>query len=260
MFYSKLYKLADKFAALTDEQYKAVLRNPQMMHLLDRTDRLDEFYRSMPETPLSEIENRLSGISEGIVEKSKKQFPESIEEFLKINGDRQLPLEFEKQMRADILSEDESYSDQEAQRYSAYVEKATWNDILSNYLKSAYYDEEKLNDLLYFFKIYNEIVNEEDLSEKDKNMIATLNKRIVQILITIMKSIFAGKAIEYEAVRRLMRAQKIRKSDYFDFLAGGTIEPIEPAETEYSGAQDIEYPDYRGEPTVPDYRDEPTRK
>lgn len=261
MFYSKLYKLAKKFAALTDEQYKTILRNPQSLYLLDKYDKLDDFYSSMPDTPLASIEERLSGISKAIEEKKERQPSEEIQKFIESDGDRQIPIDLMKEIKGDILSKDETYSDKESYNYSQYIENITFENFILDYLKSAYCREDKLKKLVSNYMEYKELSFDDELGEKDKYILGELRLNLVQMIITIMKSIFATGSVEDSAKNSLIKAYKLRKSDYFDFLVDDTAETIKPKETEKETEYDeeMEVSNDVEKPTFPNYRDEQTK-
>ena len=249
MFFKNIYELVIKFAALSDEQYKAVLRNPEMLQLLDKTNRLDDFYRSMPNNSLEEIEEQIKRVYEGIAAQNKKEIPEEFSSFLKINGERPLPAPLVAQVKSKIMEEDEGYGEYEAGYYSNYIEKATFEKLFSDYVKSPYFDKTKLSDFMYFYDKYIEISRKgEELTNDDRNLLGLLNRKLVGMLVTFLKAISASEVMEHGVVKKLTQAKRIRKSDEFDFLLGGKITPIEE-ETKYTLVDNPKRFDYRDEPT-----------
>ena len=134
----------------------------------------------------------------------------------------------------------------------------TFEEFLQAYLQSAYYVEEKLKDFLDVYKGYNELLfNRESLNKREKMLLGMLKLDLVRMLITMMKSIFSTEVIERDVNNQLIEADKIRKSDDFDFLINDKFDPMK-VEPGYKDTQDIGSLNTKID--FPDYRDEPTKK
>jgi len=251
MFYSNLYKLANKFAALSDEQYKSILRDPKLLQFLDKTNKLDEFYKSMPEVPLTEIEERINRMSKGIAKMKERKLPEEMKVFIDNNGSNQIPIDLLQQIRSNIL-EDESYSEKESYTYFKYIEDITYSEFLQTYLKSPYYSDLKLKKFLDDYKKYKELLYKESLNERENILLGMLKLDLVKTLVVMMKSIFSTESVETEINNNLIEAERIRKSDDFDFLNDEIIDLSKLEKTDYkdfSKEDKIIYPDYSDEAT-----------
>jgi hypothetical protein len=262
MSFDNLFKLIKKFAVLSDEQYKAILRNPQIMALLDKTDRLDEFYRSMPEIPIEEIYNRIYNIIEKT--KVKREVPNFALKFIEDNGDRLLANIIIGQVKNYYIDKSETLSDQEVIRYGNYIEEINIAKFLKDYVSSATYEENKLKSFIFFYDQYLDLYYKED-EERDEKYFAKVISKLVRLVLIMLNSIFASEVFEDEVIKKLMRAYNIRRSDYFDFLNGGDIKVVRDEAVRENLKEKPELPDrvkeYTPTMNVPyDYRDEATKK
>ena len=83
---SNLVYVIDKFAELTDELCKRILNEPKLKVILDDKGLLDEFNKSMPERPITELrEEHLKNLNLLLRDMSKIEDPE-LEELLKQFG------------------------------------------------------------------------------------------------------------------------------------------------------------------------------
>jgi len=219
---NNLFKLIEKFAALSDEQYKDTLRNPHVMQKLDEEGLLDKFYSSMPEVPKQEILERMEEFGG---KKKETKVPKVFDEILEEDGDKKLPTKLTGQVKNIFSYKDETYTDEEVDMYSSYVDDVSLNELMSDYSNSHYYSESKLKEFFFYYEKCISHYNREGSSvyypeseEHIKNIFDILNKKLVDNLITILKSIFASDIFEENISSKLTEALNLRESDYFDSI------------------------------------------
>jgi len=246
MFNNKLYELIQKFAVLSDKQYKLILRNPQALLLLDQSDKLDEFYKSMPDTPLQDVADRIKGIK-SVKEKegTDKELPGEVSVFLEEYPNLLIQTKVLNQINSKIIKEiGEAYTEEEGDRLRRYISnnELTVSDFANDYLKSAFYDDEKLKKFITYMQMYLSLEGSE--SEEAKDLQAKVTSVMTSIVITMIKSIFTTEAVEDETLSTLVEAYKLRKSDYFDYF--NYIEDIKniPKERDYGYPEEVDESDF----------------
>lgn len=216
MAYNKLVKLINKFAALSDEQYKDIFRNPNALRYLDDNDKLDEFYKSMPETPKDDIYNRIEWIKEKDEEVSNPKLSEYVSSFINANNEKQFPNILISQVKKGLL-DNEAYSDDDIRRLSKYLDSVTVGWFADKYTRSSFYSEEYLDK---FIGLYNEYISlfDRENSEEVENTKGLLLSRLSGMVDIMLGSILSYSTATDRMLYNLKEALKIRESDDFDFM------------------------------------------
>ncbi len=206
-----LLYLIEKFAKLTDDQYKRVYFSTHMKDILNSKDLLDDFNIALPQYPEAEIKQHYdisknkSNVDAGWAILSDKK----IDEFIKTEGSNKIPADLSKSLHRYIENQEKiELQDDDILTLRRYF-LGNVKDLIEDYAFSSHPDA---NIIYSFIDAYSEI--------KSENRGPSYSAAVMTLLKNFYLMCMDRKVEETDKylVKKYEDAIKVRESDMFDFL------------------------------------------
>ena len=217
-----LYALCNKFAKLTNDQYKNILRNPVLKNKIQEADLENDFNNSMPNFTEQEIEDNLQQLLDSnnstIQKKLSKLDPNNkIKSFLQKYGNEpiNIPLKFFTSIENNSINEifENTYS------LIVNYNKGSIKNFIEDYCFSP---NASINKLFKFIDYYL-LVKESNLNDPiEQNKIKII--KLTKLFTTLVNEITTQEALHNSLESNFEIAKKIRQSDIFDNIYNNFIQ------------------------------------
>lgn len=230
--FNKTLDLLKKFSKLTDEQYKAILRDSNKISLLDKANLLDEFYKARPDKTEKDLLDQLAFQKTIQTELPKFTINDpKVLNFLKEYGRQSIPRDIlfrigKMSIRAESLDNDN------LREFMDNLSNYNLTDILEMYYQRVKYSNENVLTFIDDFQELDELQDKKEQAERtmqvlpyqDEDRISLLNMKISQNLFIILDQISeisptkGDLPIEDIVWKKLQESLALRKSNIFDFV------------------------------------------